>query len=184
VEVIHSFDESRERRCGNRNSGGRLGCCKPPIQSPNASVAQINLSFRIPGGLRAIRKQPRYFLFADKPTGTRDSARLDKCIGLFSMTEVRLPSSMSAPSGSVLAPLPAAIFRFDLCPLIPRHPQRFPTPHAQNVSFAAAGSSDSSRDCLLLLKLDRHKRDPSLLGMASPVSCECGLLELLTSRES
>jgi hypothetical protein len=35
---------------------GRLGCYKPPIRSANASVAQINLSFRIPDGLRANRK--------------------------------------------------------------------------------------------------------------------------------
>src|SRR5580698_9205372 len=28
VEAIHSFDESRRRRCGNRNSGGTADCCK------------------------------------------------------------------------------------------------------------------------------------------------------------
>src|SRR5580658_6858970 len=28
VEAIHSFDESRQRRCSNRNSGGTADCCK------------------------------------------------------------------------------------------------------------------------------------------------------------
>jgi hypothetical protein len=30
VEAIPSFDESRQRRCGNQNSGGTADCCNPP----------------------------------------------------------------------------------------------------------------------------------------------------------
>jgi hypothetical protein len=56
VEVIHSFDESRQRRCVNQNSGDGSVVANRRFNHPNAPVAQINLSFRIPGGLRANRK--------------------------------------------------------------------------------------------------------------------------------
>jgi hypothetical protein len=49
VEAIHSFDESRQCRWVNQNSGGRI-VAEPPIHSPNASGAPNNLNFRIPGG--------------------------------------------------------------------------------------------------------------------------------------
>jgi hypothetical protein len=38
MEAIHSFDKSRQHRCGNRNSGGTADCCKTAISGQSLPI--------------------------------------------------------------------------------------------------------------------------------------------------